>query len=773
MNNLQLYRTDILLSGQIKFDIIIKKIGNDIIVDNFNISTIDNLSGYNNFTNKNVLSVPLQTKIQQVYSQISDSFYDYNPNPQLSSMWPIIYSDDNLDPHEGIFERGCKRMSYSKYNTQFEFFTPLWLENISKDDEISFKIDILSLNKNVIYTDTLSLTKKGYDFHDKFIDYLYNYFQYIGIDTGNDDVMSVDLYGSSAHIKGLDVSTGLLQNINIPSLVSNLTSRERPLMEFDNMLIENFKNYHIIATQLMNLNICFNISDIIPEMFCDMMKGGQFYIDIETYINSKGEKNILEKKDFFSNYDFIKKIQCGPTNIIDMYVSKSSEDSNKIISNEINVLNYLRDYDHIDLINKNKIIQNIIHWSLVDNNEYILNTYEGFSGYSVDDNGNIINHSRLYNNTPDLLNKEYFISLNNTGWANLTEFIKTQDSEIFEDLIKHNLIDLKGKKSAWITFASDTVWVNNIKYNVLEDTDKTVDIAIIYNNISGHTCSNWWDEGFFGEDITNNSINICKDNLYFTIEHVLNGYYRVYIYSDNISYLTFANVLNILKDIYKENNILQHIYKFMLSVDNSSNPNIITIGSGIGIMRADSPSLKSSEITYYKVNNFTNNILRYSGKIKPTFISPDDIYFNYIYYKKIIQDYKLSKFFKYYSTKYTPTFPSLGYYSFDKEKLDYNNPLWDFAEYSWYDTNKIYILTPEIHTTLFSSVDSEGNYISIKTLIYQYIKNYYNLYKDEDYIFSLYDYKISYDYVYKEDGKSIAVENDKIKYKYDVYLTLK
>ena len=92
-------------------------------------------------------------------------------------------------------------------------------------------------------------------------------------------------------------------------------------------------------------------------------------------------------------------------------------------------MDYLHDNTVIDFVNKNKFCQKICHWSLCDNNDYIFNVYNGFSGIMIetinDGNGkyNTIYHENdhQYGHAPNVLLSKADKSQNSTGWINVID----------------------------------------------------------------------------------------------------------------------------------------------------------------------------------------------------------------------------------------------------------------------------------------------------------------------------------------------------------------
>ena len=93
-----------------------------------------------------------------------------------------------------------------------------------------------------------------------------------------------------------------------------------------------------------------------------------------------------------------------------------------------NVLNYLHDNESIELINKNKFGQNICHWSLNENTDYIFNVYDGFSGLYIEEdsygNNVIYENAHQYENAPNVFIKKADKNQNSVGWVNNIEVKK-------------------------------------------------------------------------------------------------------------------------------------------------------------------------------------------------------------------------------------------------------------------------------------------------------------------------------------------------------------
>jgi hypothetical protein len=159
----------------------------------------------------------------------------------------------------------------------------------------------------------------------------------------------------------------------------------------------------------------------------------------------------LEKRDFYTNYEFIQKD-----------ILSYNDDNNKT---HFNVLDYLHDYQCVDLIDKNKFCQSICHWSLTDNNDYIFNVYNGFSGINIkkdDDKTVYYENNHQYGNTPNLYIEKNVPSKNTINWINVID--KSNDTTYkYPDFYKDYILQYATKLDD-ATLLYNQMYINNVKY---------------------------------------------------------------------------------------------------------------------------------------------------------------------------------------------------------------------------------------------------------------------------------------------------------------------
>lgn len=770
MVNYQLYRTNVFLGGQMQYDLVLDSIGRDLVISDFQISSIDDK--LTNLKNDTLLKYDHQTNIKQFYKNNIENFYKYDdfvPNH------PLMVDDLNVDTHKDTYEMGCKRMNYKRYGKQFHFFCPLWLEKLDDNQHLVFDILVYSTpEKNVtLASKRLELKPKQIQYHDKCVQYFRDYINYIGIESGNENVLNVDVINYTSTMSGLNVSTGLKEVKTLPNLISNLLYREIPVLEFDNILIQNFQLNNFITSQLFNFNLCFDLEDIMPSFAKQDLIGESVIVDLKVAIvdNDKSrpeEEDYLEKVDLYTNYEYIPKKYCGPYEMDvngGIGVNKGQDTHN--------VLSYLQDYQGIPYIDKNKLNPQTIHWSLTGDNEYIFNAYEGFSGWIND--GSI---SHWYGNSPDIFADATSGVHNSTTWCNTVSIPLGTNV---------NNISLKDLTDLCSTFENGK-YTNGLKYEF--------DIPAGYKNIRLLLIEDKHDllysTNIFSKYNTYN-ISIQDDQNNIKLRVIMISNTIAIISSDQINKFTYKETPDIIVKIFGEDwvtnttdnnsydSIMNLYFRTLFNMLSNNNPwkslSVISSDASLDICKADSPSQSSSEVEYYKSSKRGTYMYRYFGKIRPTFINDNSEMLNYRYYqsKYITGDENKISFFKYKNSQHLPLFPSIGYFSIDKvnEFYDYQKASGDWQniidskiEWKNFNDSSILFLMPSFDVTLESKKDENGNYILIKDLVRQYLKNKYKIEDDKvlNYIYDLYEYDSSYDYRANDDIKN---------YIYTVKITLK
>lgn len=800
MNNYQLYRTNVKLGGQIKLNLVLDAPDTTAInmsdindmdylnITDYNISPIQDNS-YMNYDN-DFINNSHHTNIQKIYSGNKKQFYEDVQFGQKYSPYPLIKNKQFTSSHVNDFEMGCRRVEYSTYNKQFEFFCPIWLEHLNEGDYIQFELSSGIDNTKYISKKLISfdINKFSGAVHTKFVNYFNEYLKYTNIlGEGNDNILNLDIANNLSILSGLSLKTGNMSSIKLPSLMHEIVDTEMPLIDFNNLIINQLKDNDIIVPQLFNFSFYFNPEDVFMKVILDRLYGKRinFNMTVKIFNSKTSQFEVLDTVDFYSNFEYIPKKYIGPIN--------PAFDT----SNAPNVLDYLQDYKYIDIIDKNKMVQNVIHWSLTDNNDYIFNIYDGFAGYSFDEDGNKILHSHMYDDTPDVTTLFYDVMVNSIGWCNyinLGDFVNKYSINGHYFL---NAIDYFADNAS--DFSSDVTWVNKIKYDV--DPEKyQVKLMLITNNsfvdMGDLLTSRGYNYIKFGKSLNSRGGLVFKhsksNTLFISFDFKNIGGAP----DDKIRHITsFFNLKSCLQSIESgDEKILDLVHKLLRKMDtiqNSSNPSIVTIYKTLEPEVCDGPKKNIGEITYKRANTNTY-VLRQFGKIKPTFLKDQsDINFNYLYYKDVMSqdDFCKSIYSTYINSPHKPLYPSIGYFPYKKIVQKYSieeqaktcntdvlDTLRNMYEYRWFNVSNYLIMHPQVTINFmtkdvfgdnqFHAMSETEKKYGIKEHIKNELSELYNIYDNGllNYMYELYDVESQYDY---------ESETDINNYKYNIKLTLK
>lgn len=808
MNNYQLYRTNVLLGGQMKYDLILNSDPNHTYISDIHISPISKDVPYSKHIEENTLNYSHSENIKNFYKKTENYFYNDFANPILNNIYPLpeTYSGETS---ETTYEMGCRRMKYHLYNKQFEFLCPVWLEYIENIQDLKFNIDIYTGNdKNHLISRTIEFNQP------KMIKYFNDYIKQLGLDKGCNWVF--DINKDRSILTGLNVSTGQCENKDLLRLYRDLVSIERPLLEFNNIIINTLNNNHMITKQLFNFNLCFNFEDILNSFLIKELDNQSIWINVS--ISIKDEQ--LTCMDIFSNHtNIIKNFLEVPVlnaTFNGTYVSYNTERGEQL--QNTNVLDYLNDYNCVDLIDKNKIIQNTCHWSYsLDPQNSTFNMYDGFSLLYKNDSNELISIPYYNGKIPNLQVTDPSVA-NYPFWCNNYIVHSITGSDTGTNNLKECLPYLLNKEDHLFSKFSSNCVVKGINYKTKE-TYETISVIVLHYNtaISDPSYevreilrqySGWgygYLEGGYKPNDANDVIFIvpydysqndkkiificptivephclnCNKTLYQYSKEKENGYSCPYPYVKDVHYniSKYENMFyrNIVKHLSKFSNDdkyknVPQILKDFYEILKSSNPKyeqIIHFDKSLTGVYANSPSLSSKEIYYHK-KKADKTIIRNLGKIKPYFIQDDDRYYNLKYSKKYLSEMD-ENYHQYSSTNYGPKYPSLNYFSLNSEREQYTG-MYDSnrIEFHYYRNNRIFDLQP---TMLFrcSMEDDDDTSKKIKQQIEDVYGEALHAIFDDDVVYEnnlkyiTNQYKLVHTNIEHENGKFIYEMQIKLK----------
>lgn len=809
MNNYQLYRTNVLLGGQVQWNISIKNIEGELNVCDFYLSPIHDSIRYSK--QQHSLNYTHQSNVKTLYHNIKGNFYKPVVNSRFV-IWEPVYCEDSSLPKTieevycNEYEMGCKRSNYSVTGYQYQFFCPVWLERCKN---ISVYFHICSIQGDPIYTKEINLTGTSGEYHNKFSKYLNDYLDYAGLKQGDDKVMYVDPKDSQMH--GLCVDNPGIINISLPNLYDDLTAREIPLMEFDNIIMSCFESKRLITKQLFNFNFLFNIEDLLPENLYEELLCKKFMI--KTSIKVDGE--VLQIKDFYSNYDYIPRQECGKYNDILISVEPVGEGGSYDVvaqgsdnMGRHNVLDYLKDHTTLNLIDKNKFSQDICHWSMRGNNDYIFNFYKGFGGvFSSDGVDKFRNY--YYGNSPDLKYSIFNNTYNNAEWCNIirpqipdnknrsvSEYPEINIQGYLSLVIECCDYNKLGKYFSKFGVGNDEYWVKNLKYSPIKSSQSYQDgnnkLELLFVDVADLNANNI--EGYLS---VNRFIKIT-DNLYIKYQQdnskQINWMIGVFDSRDGYDDIVFKKFKENIK-LYLENHRSDVNTESLLNKLNLIIPiqqQNIVLKNSLDLYPAYGPILDVNENIYLKSNIRSSGIYRYLGGIKPAFVgSNNDKRYNFAHYKKIINVKKDSQMIEFFDRMqregFSKKYKSIGYYPLEELELNYeelpmkffnilnstnqDEPEYELKDnydgYKWYNKSIINPLIAELHYH-YIYVSSEDNEKDLRDVVTEYLKNYYNV-DDHSYILNLYKYKVvSYNHTIIKNSGEVKYQRE-----YDINIILK
>ena len=490
MHNYQLYRTNPLLSGQVKWCVSLGKENGILHVSGFNLDTISPIV-YNRFDERNLLKHTHLENLAEFYRANSNLFYSTITNSAVSDYGDVLYpiveptktylvtdKDGNtttvvsdttpegtkveemvdISQFSTTYNMGIRRLSYRKWGKQFEFLCPVWLEN-TEGKTLCVRFDKY-LGNTMIGTEMLKLEASANQIHNTFCGYLNKYINdaQLNIKKG-EDIMLIDCPNGIAKITGIDAKNGIFVEQNINELALILGSQEYPKLQFDNYIIKSFKDRGLICKQLINFSFMFNIEDIFTEKELNLSDHNALNVKVAVELHDGDVEETLECKDFYTNYEYIPSIHS-----ILPFLKTKEDDA------VYNVLSYKRDYDCVDMTTVNKMMPRICHWSMSSNDNYIFNLYKGFGvryggfGETVDD-------------TPHTKMNNYNKYSQNLNWCD--HFVYTSLDDINKVVHGSPLSNTEDDKFALLKkFLSFTTpftpdkWKNGILYKGLKEPFK-------------------------------------------------------------------------------------------------------------------------------------------------------------------------------------------------------------------------------------------------------------------------------------------------------------
>lgn len=739
MNNYVLNRTNVLLGGQMKWDLRVKSLNNSTLyVDDFSLTPISRNINYVR-PDVGILNNNHHDNIKELYSKTSDTFFSDCLDAKFITKYPIIVDDDkakaNVDSYNSMYDNCVSRISRAKNGKSMQLFIPMWLEDFGPSDTIKFDIELFieddSGNKTTSIYKTLKLNVNEKYSHNNFVNYMKSYIE--SISTNNkigDKIINIDFKNLKMVVEGIDLKTGHILTKDISNKLHNFTGLYKPFIDNDDMIIRSLSDNNLVAKQLFNFNIMFDFEDILSKYILDQIKGASVKFNVKTYVN----KVEVEEKSFSWDY---------------------SENFNN------GALKELQDYNNIQLIDKNKINTNVIHWTLNKDGNYVFNMYPNMTTLTNLWTKNYSEDKTCINwcNNDILLDKKREL------W---TDF--KNNSTLYDNIVKNLKIE------DFTVFTNEKEIINNIYYN--KDLDKNVfnkELRIYLLVLENGSISG--ENSVSSKCIDSLPTNSCREidfqdvELYAYMNAETTNYVQLILITEEqyLSYLSFksitenADILQQISEFLKEKklifNLKEKLSNYVESCILPFNYTAYPIPTNCPLQYINN----CNENEFIKTYIPEQYLFRYDGGLSPMFVDPKDN--QYWQIKKIDRDEYVKDWDDLIKTKFLPLYPSINYFYIETiNKNDYK------FEKNWFEESNVYVLQSIINLTYTVDLLDNKTEESISEYIKRYVQNYYNI-KDEDvlnYTYNMYNIKYKYDYsIQKINGDNVY------KYVYNISLILK
>ena len=788
----QLAKTSVLLSGQVKINLIMN--GNTI--SDIQYTPVSPYISFNYDNPEDVTNYTHLENIKKLYQKIGPDFYNLSGRPELNAK--SLYKSEGIyrDTHDNTYEMGMKRLRYSQFNKQFEFFCPVWVEGPNDFASARFELCLANMKGKKLYSEMVNMS-------DKIEDYFDNRFTTYWEKTDIEGY-KLDLENKQAYIKGIDAEKGIARVADISYIMDDLLSIDRTVLETDSMLCNVFKNEHMISHNIMNLNFVFNIEDFVPASFLKDL----ILEDINAYVNVYTEPTIKEGSSVYtyisSNKATTSKrkgnnlIKSEVYDILSNYDNLPKYNSYKGEYDSKNIYDKTKENSNINLLGSNRLCQHIFHWRSISSNN-VFNLSSSFSPYYANVNAkeSMAGSDLISNNLPNITSREYSLQDNpleifkftnavdaGIDWYKLVSIINNDKS--YYSIDNNNIALYETQQFGPMTVDNSKLsrYLKGIKGIAVPRYFK-VGIILISTGISDDSIKDYlgndWDiyklkgNGWilFSED---------KPNKSWKVLFIINSMRALRsLYFKDLIEISLKDMVTQKLDSPNDNDITK--YEILKAILKSFKPYVrIRLRGALAPYKADSPDSSSAE-TMLKKTNRSVDILRASTNIVPFMIIPSDPQKNKVYWVKqyknqlpVQQDPSdpddIYTYVSFFSSGYQPVYPSIGFFPLQSSDIDYEKFYmadWDekhkdtkygyLLERSWYKSNEMLFLPIEFDTTVTVKTDDPIDEKLIINAIRGHFKTQKSRFTDPQslvsvikyYIKDLYNYTYTYDYISDTD----------------------
>lgn len=517
----------------------------------------------------NLINGKYEYDVIKYFKEMSSYFYDdtYLKNNNIFE----TYSTDNValpDNRDKNFEFGCKRISYNKYQYQFQFYAPIYINNYEDLPE-EFVIDLYYNNSNIKRI-RIPINKKN--IKNKLRIYLQKFTEKI---TNNVPISWNIIDNKIIYKNAIDCKNGGFVTINSYNTINPKNINQTIINDIDNLICQNYKQNNIILSECIPLSFLFNINDIIDKNDYYYYNFNNFRI-LGYYVNKSGTK--YKFYNFSTNYH----------NNYQTYSNFNSQDGileNKLFNIFDNDIIYsLHEGTNKKLYYQNSFKNRYCQWKLNESDSYIINLNSVFTYNNVKNKFPVLKNSlktlpkSLFDIDTLYLPIQNYINIYNTSEQYQYNLMLNNNYSNWFTLYKDNNYINNNYKTELYKVYNNYAFINGIKYYInndikyfniflnpiLEEYDENIIVGNIIlkkqNNENNFVTYSYLEESnkLYKPINDNNNIdefkNFIKDSIKTTNdESIKNDYvnnYNIYVpYDFKIKYIEYSK--NIISPILK------------------------------------------------------------------------------------------------------------------------------------------------------------------------------------------------------------------------------
>ena len=333
------------LSGQVRIDLVCDTVSGDssLLLDSVDVVPISDRIWYS--PEENQINNRHTDNVVALYQATKGSFYKCLGDISLETKRPK-YTDTVTDTVDHTYQMGLKRTKRARYGKEMSFFLPMWIDSVEDAKNLEFFVHVESVRDSG-EDEVTEITTKKFTVSERLRKYLTDYF-----DGVSDDLVYIGLREGVSYINGLEVSSGTFLTKDVSRIIPNLLDRERPLIETDNIVARQFSETNMVARQLVNFNLVFSMNDLFETTIEKEMHWTQLNVWCEAKLKDGSSYDSIPLKDIYTNYTDIHSYKISNDPLVSGSFAISREYGGS--TEKFNVLDYLQDYNAIDLIHTNK-----------------------------------------------------------------------------------------------------------------------------------------------------------------------------------------------------------------------------------------------------------------------------------------------------------------------------------------------------------------------------------------------------------------------------------